>query len=660
VRNDHTIEAGVRQREACRILLVDALGGLREAVSEVLTLPEFDLCATAEMAEAPRLAEAARANGQPFSLAVIDPQVSADFADTEAVSRLCEADPNLQIVVCADRMEPAWEEAAQAGRVEFVAKPFCTSHVRQIIRVLASRWTLERASERMKRELEAVREKAALLDKVPDAIFVLDLEGRILSWNPGAERLYGRAADQVIGDRGHPLLGGDARQLAEAKRVTLEAGAWAGEYRQRHADGRELTVESSWTLVRDADGPPKSLLVINTDITVKKQLELKSIRAQRLETIGTLTGGIAHDLNNVLQPISMAMDLFRAQMSDPKCQHVLNVVSRNTERAAELIRQVLSFARSVEGERLLVQPADIVAEIASVVRNTFPKAIDFRQTPVVEPWQILGDSTQLCQALLHLCMNARDAMPEGGTLTIAVKNIHIDAHFAALHADATPGDFVVIAVTDTGCGIPENLREKVFDPFFTTKEPGQGAGLGLTTTLTIVRSHGGFVTLNSKSDRGTTVRLFLPAVKSEPQPGVPRRRASDRRAALGSSERGDGELVLVVDDEPSVSTVMRLALERAGYRVLVAGNGAEGLRAYEQHRNDIKIILTDMVMPVMDGPGMIAAIKTFDPGARIVAMTGMSTKASVDAVRQLGVERVLSKPCTSRVILGALREVLEA
>jgi PAS domain S-box-containing protein len=635
---------------------VDDLGGLRETLNG--RLAEFDLRETAVLAEAVELAAAARNAGEAFSVAVIASRNLASPEAREALAGICAADPDMNVIVCAEPGTACWKPAHRPGRVEFIEGGLYPAHVCQLARLLAAKWTLRQASRRHRQELEAVREKAALLDKVPDAIFAQDLEGRLLSWNPGAERLYGRSADSLLGTIIQPLLGGDPERIREIERITLERGAWNGEYSQRHAEGRELTVESNWTLLRDDQGQPRSLLVINTDITVKKQLELKSLRAQRLETIGTLASGIAHDLNNVLQPISMAMDLFRNQLTDPKSQEVLDLVSHNTRRAANLIRQVLSFARSVDGDRELLHPATIVSEVAAVVRNTFPQTITLRQLPAVEPWPLLGDSAQISEAVLQLCLNARDAMPEGGVLTLGMKNIHIDQPFASLHVDATPGDFVVISVTDTGYGIPEELRDKVFDPFFTTKEPGCGAGLGLTTTLTNVRSHGGFVTLHSMEGRGTTVRLFLPAVKQEVVTMTPLRGPASRQPQP-PEKMGAGELVLLVDDEPSVSTVMRLALERAGYRVVVAGNGAEGLRAYEQHRSEIKIVLTDMVMPVMDGPGMIAAIKIVDPGSRIVAMTGMSTKTSLETVRQLGVERVLSKPCSSKVLLSALREVLE-
>jgi CheY-like chemotaxis protein len=382
-------------------------------------------------------------------------------------------------------------------------------------------------------------------------------------------------------------------------------------------------------------------------------LEAKNLRTQRLESIGTLAGGIAHDLNNILQPITLAMDILRTEFSDPSSREMLDLVTENARRASSLVRQVLSFARGVEGERVSIEPNDLAGEIAIMVRETFPKNIGLRLENPETSWPLSGDSTQLHQVLLNLCVNARDAMADGGVLTIGVENVEIDARRAALDPDAVAGRHVVFTVADTGTGIPPDLHEKIFDPFFTTKGPGNGTGLGLATTLGIVRSHGGFITLKSRQGGGATFRVFIPA--GEIESGAAPESVGSAATAVS---HGEGELILVVDDEAPILNIMSRTLEASGYRVLTASDGLQGSEVFARHAEDIDVVITDMVMPRMDGAEMIAALKSLRPDIRIIAISGMTTEESIDEINRFGVQRIVSKPFTVTAVLGAVREVL--
>jgi nitrogen-specific signal transduction histidine kinase/ActR/RegA family two-component response regulator len=415
-----------------------------------------------------------------------------------------------------------------------------------------------------------------------------------------------------------------------------------------------LTVESRWTLICDEENRPRAILVINTDVTEKKQLQARFLRAQRMESIGALAGGIAHDLNNILHPISLSMEMFRAHFPDTADRGMLDLVLASVERATSLIRQVLTFARGSEGERVAIPASTLVSEIETIVRATFPKTITFESHVDADIWPVRGDATQLHQVLLNLCVNARDAMADGGSLFFTAGNAKVDELQAAMQSEAASGRYVAFVVTDTGTGIPASIREKIFDPFFTTKEQGKGSGLGLATSLGIIRSHNGFITVDSTDGLGTTFRVFVPAAETAES-------AEGATSGTGIADlHGNGELILVVDDEAPILTALRATLERFGYQVLCANDGAEGVRLYAQNETKPAVVLTDICMPHMNGVALIGALKRLDPHVKVIATTGMTTVANTDAIHQLGVERFISKPFDSQTVLRALKQILAA
>ena len=354
----------------------------------------------------------------------------------------------------------------------------------------------------------------ALLDKARDAIAVRDVEHRLTYWNKGAQRLYGWTAEEAIGKNADRLVyKEESSMLIEAKKSVIEEGEWIGELHQVTKDGKEIIVESRWTLMHDSEGKPKSILVINTDITEKKKFESQLLRAQRIESIGTLAGGIAHDLNNVLTPIVLSLQMLKQKFKDEQSQRLLTILENNSQRGANLIKQVLSFARGVEGERNPLAAKHVIREIEKVLKETFPRSIEIRTDIQKDLFTISGDATQLHQVIMNLCVNARDAMPNGGILSITASNFFIDKNYAQMHTDAKVGSYIVIAVSDTGTGIPPKIMDRVFEPFFTTKEHGKGTGLGLSTALAVVKSHGGFINIYSEVGKGTTFSVYLPLLK---------------------------------------------------------------------------------------------------------------------------------------------------
>lgn len=493
---------------------------------------------------------------------------------------------------------------------------------------------------------EVLREQATLLDKARDAILVRDLQHRITYMNKSAERLYGWSLGEARGRSVRDLLYRDFDAFPAAMQTLLDTGEWVGEIEQIRRDGAVLVIEGHWSLVRDDRGEPKSVLAINTDITQRKQLEQQYLRAQRLESLGTLAGGIAHDLNNVLTPIMMSIGMLQEDEHDAERLEVLATIEASAKRGAEMIRQVLTFARGAEGRRVEVQLGPLVHDIVKIAGETFPKSIRIEERIDGNLWALQADPTQLHQVLLNLSVNARDAMPAGGRLVISAENLFIDEHYAAMHVNARVGPYLAIAIEDTGTGMPRETVDRIFEPFFTTKELGKGTGWGLPTSLAIVKGHGGFMHVYSEVGVGTRFRLYLPAHAATSQPDVP---------VAPALRHGNGETVLVVDDEAGIRDITRRTLDAFGYRVLLAGDGAEAIEQYVEHQAEIAVVITDMMMPGMDGAATIEALRRLNPRVRIIAASGLVGPE----ITATGTRHFLRKPYTARTLIEALSQVLQ-
>ncbi len=497
----------------------------------------------------------------------------------------------------------------------------------------------------LKQAEQKICEQAALLDVATDAIFVKNIQNQILFWNKSAELLYGWKVEEAVGKDALALLYEDLPLPESALLIVIKNGSWQGELKQVQKNGDEILVESRWTLVRDEFGEPKSILIVNTEITQKKQLEAQLLRSQRLECIGTLAGGIAHDLNNVLAPILLAVPLLQMKLSDPQSEHLLKMLENNVKRGANLVRQILSFARGIEGRQTTVKVKSLLTEIEDIITGTFSKSITCHTYISDNIWHVHGNATQLHQVLMNLVVNARDAMPDGGIMTISAENLVIDEHYAKMHIDAQVGCYVAITIADTGIGIPQTIQERIFEPFFTTKEVGKGTGLGLSTALGIIKNHGGFVNLYSEVNQGTQFQIYLPcSTKVEIDP------PSEELEPL----TGNGELILVVDDETTIRDVTKSSLETYNYRVLTASDGVEAVAIYAQNKHEISVVLLDMMMPWMDGAIAIRTLQKINPHVKIIAMSGLLSNQNIAESAGTGVKGFLSKPCTARELLQAI------
>lgn len=500
---------------------------------------------------------------------------------------------------------------------------------------------------------DKIAEQAHLLDVALDPIILRDMENNLIYWNSAAEKLYGWTWDEARALKSHQFISKeDLPKYERGMKEFLEKGECRLELQHLAKNGRKLITLSRWSLVRNRDGNPYARLVIDRDITEQRYFEVQLRRSQRMESLGTLAGGIAHDLNNVLSPILMSIQILNLKITDPNLKKLISSLEASTKRGSDVIKQVSLFARGTEKNFAPQQMRYIVMEIESIIKASFSKNIQLRIGVSKDLSMIFGDAAQLQQMLMNLCLNARDAMPDGGRLTVTAEGMTMDESFARMVLGAHPGQYVVLTVADTGTGIPMEIQEKVFEPFFSTKDKGKGSGLGLSMVYTIAKSHNAFIKLYSEVGKGTEIKIFFPATQQSEGTIVPR---EDVPPAMGN-----GEQILIVDDELSVLQVSKEILEAVGYRVLTAADGAEATALFASaEKGSIDLVITDMNMPLMDGSSTIRALRRLDPNLRIVVSSGLLTDVNSAGVAGLEIQGYLNKPYTADQMTLMVSKVLK-
>jgi hypothetical protein len=419
----------------------------------------------------------------------------------------------------------------------------------------------------------------------------------------------------------------------------------------KRKDGTKLVALESTTVVSSGNGQAQLLQGTWRDVTKQRELEAQFLRVQRMESVGSLAGGIAHDLNNVLAPILMGIQMLLERHEDDVTRRYLCTMEGEAKRGANLVRQILMFSRGVEGRRITLQLRQLIADIEKMLQQTFPKSIAIVTSVAPDLWTVTGDKTQLEQVMMNLCLNARDAMPNGGVLSIMAGNQILVPGRVGPAADKHE-PHVVIEVSDTGQGIPHENLSRIFDPFFTTKKMGAGTGLGLSTVSAILTSHGGFISVDSVVDQGTAFNVYLPAL------GAVQEEKNITRGA-SSFPTGNGELILVVDDEAAIRDMVRTILENYGYRVLVAADGIEGVAAYSKHRDNIRLVLTDLEMPRLSGLELIRGLERVNAAVQVVSVSGLIDSGGLEQSAARPIRAVLQKPFTPAELLKTLHDVLQ-
>lgn len=500
------------------------------------------------------------------------------------------------------------------------------------------------------RDRQQIEQQSQILDQVSDAVSVLGLDGRILYWNQAAVRLFGWSADEAIGrNERHLLYRGDVQSYFKMQRETIAEGFWAGEMPKIDRSGKLLNVEHRRTVLRDPSGAPKGYLCMNIDITDRKKRERAALRSQRLESIGTLAGGIAHDLNNVLTPILMGAKLLTSGRNLKNTDVVLQTIVASAQRGAELVKQVLAFAGGNRKENSAVNVGLLVAETRGLMEHTLPKSIQIRTSVAEDCPQILGDPTEISQILMNLCINARDAMADGGQLTIEAEPARITENALQIDPMARPGNYVLLKVIDTGCGMTPDVLDRIFYPFFTTKEVGKGTGLGLATVQGIVKVHEGFINVYSEPGQGTAFYVYLPAFNTTSGPS--------EEPPKPDQVLGTGMTVLLVDDEPFILQMTSAALQGNGFEVVTANNGVAAVSVFAQRHENIDVVLLDMMMPGMDGLKVLDELRRIHSDAVVIACNGLRTTQREEEALKRGAKAFLTKPYSEEGLLQVLSAV---
>jgi len=509
--------------------------------------------------------------------------------------------------------------------------------------------------EHAEAQLRQIEERHRLIfDHNPLPIWLYNCETlRFLAVNDAAVQHYGYTREEflsmTIRDI-HPVK--DIPELLTTIERVWGTVRCRRECRHQRKDGSVIQVDivsSDFT----SDGCV-ARLEIASDITDKRLLEEKVLHAQRIESIGMLAAGIAHDLNNVLAPIMFAAPLLRGSVVTERDQDILDTLEKSAVRGAGLVKQILGFARNTAGDFQQTQVKHLVRDIVSIMEETFPKSIRIEHHIAPDLWSVYGNATQIHQVLINLCVNARDAMPQGGILRLSAANRIIAAEEARHIPGASAGDWISLEVADTGTGISPEMMDRVWTPFVTTKGEGLGTGLGLPTVKGIVASHHGFVELQTRVGHGSTFRVSLPAIEREP--------AHSGRCPPNAIPRGNGEIVLLVDDDIAIRKTAAAVIEIHGYRVIPCKDGAEALATFEARSREIDLVVTDVDMPRLGGLALIRALLQLRPELRLIAMSGLTRVDPLDShiaeVRTM-VQEVLQKPFMSENLLLAIHRVLQ-
>jgi PAS domain S-box-containing protein len=544
---------------------------------------------------------------------------------------------------------------AKDGRklaVEFVSNVYMEGD-RQVIQCNIRDISARKHSEAALRESE---ERLKLVARtVSDVIWDWNIQTDRLWWSDGFMTTFGYENSDLEPGREswkcrvHP---NDVDRIVSEVADALETGAdfWTSEYRFRRRDGAFASVLDKGYIVRDASGAASRMVGGIRDLTDQRNAEVQTARARRMESIGTLAGGIAHDLNNVLTPVMMSIELLKGGSGDePGRRAILDAIQVSCRRGADLVRQVLTFARGVEGQRVQVLLRSQIEELKKLIGESFPSNITIVTRAPEDLWQMTGDPVQIQQVMLNLAVNARDAMPNGGTLTITAENVNLDPKDLGRSRQSSAGRQILLKVSDTGTGIKQADHEHIFEPFFTTKKIGEGTGFGLAIVHTIIEGHGGFVIVESEVGQGTTFKIWLPA--------DPLHRTVESLPPYQSAmPRGNGELVLVVDDEFTIRTITERNLESFGYCVITATNGAEAVAIYSKRSNEIELVITDMMMPVMGGAAAVREIRRINPRAKLIVVSGLD----VDEELKASVNGFIAKPFSAPELAQMVHDVLNA
>jgi two-component system, cell cycle sensor histidine kinase and response regulator CckA len=588
---------------------------------------------------------------QPWDIVIADYTLPV-FSAPEALQLLQNQQRDLPFIIVSGTIgEEVAVAAMKAGAHDYLLKDNLARLVPAVER------ELREARERQKRLYaeQALRESEErfrqLAENITESVFWMSdpTKLQIFYVSPAYDRIWGRSSTSLYTNfmEWIEAIVPEDRERIQTKFFEQSLlGNYDEEYRIMRPDGSIRWIRDRGFPIKDFAGIPYRVVGIAEDITNRKLTEAALRRSERLESLGTLASGIAHDLNNVLTPIIGIAQLLPLQIPnlDEQAKRLLQILNESAYRGTDLVKQILSFTSGIESKPTNTQVSHLLLEIEKVIQQVFPKNIELSTDLPQDLKLIAADATLLHQVFMNLCVNARDAMPNGGKLSIVAENIAIDENYALMHLDAQVGSYVMVEIADTGMGMRPEILDRIFDPFFTTKEIGKGTGLGLATAIGIVKSHHGFINVYSEVGKGSQFKVYLPATD-----------ASETETVVDvEPQMGEGELILVVDDEVPVQQITQATLEAHGYQAMTANDGIEAIAFYAEHKHEIKVILLDMMMPALDSVTTIRTLRKLNPQVQIITMSGLATNESVSKTMNEGAQAFLAKPFTASELLNLL------
>ncbi len=491
-------------------------------------------------------------------------------------------------------------------------------------------------TERKRKEIK-IREQASLIELIHDSVIVIGSDKKIKYLNYSAKKLFEIKSGEILGKRIEDLFStAFIESTNEAFETLKNKNSWVGEISLKLDSGKEIIIESSWSNIAISNDNPDSILIINTDLTEKKEMETQFYRKQRMESLGTLSSGIAHDFNNILTPILISLDFLKQKYHDNTANNIIETLQQTVNRGTELVKKILSFSKGMNIKNKIISPSVMIKEMLKIITETFPKSIMISIDIQDNLWNIKGDATQLDQVVLNILVNARDAMPNGGEIKVKLNNCKILNDVQLFNSVMKTGDYVSISISDTGSGIDPIVIEKIFEPFYTTKPIGKGTGLGLSTSYAIIKSHNGHIEVKSNYGKGTVFIIYIPKSESEKIQEVAGK-------ILQHNIISSNDTVLIVDDEPAILEMYSYLLHFHGYKLLSANDGVEAFNIFKTNENKIDTIITDINMPNMNGITLAKLVREKNKLVKIIGATGNSENANIIDSENL-FDFVLEKP----------------
>jgi PAS domain S-box-containing protein len=642
---------------------------------EAVQPTQFEVDSAYQGQEGVLLVKKALEAGLPYAMAFVDVRMPPGWDGVETTRRIWELDPNLQVVLCTAYSDYSWDEMFEKlghrDGLLVLKKPFDAVEALQLAHALTEKWWLHQQFRRKMEELESrvaehqraeesLRLLSSAVEQSKESIVItdaqLDLPGpKILFVNPAFTQMTGYTAEEAVGKTPR-ILQGPRTDKTVLKRLlqNLQQGeTFAGEAINYRKDGKEFNMEWQIAPICNANGKTTHFVAIQHDITARKRLEAQLVQSQKMETVGKLAGGIAHEFNSILTAIIGQSELLRNDLpaGSPLVKNAMEI-SRAAGRAATLTRQLLAY-----GRKQILQPETldlnrVIASMEGMFHHLMGGGVDTQIVTAAGLHAVKADAGQIEQVIMNMAINARDAMPNGGKLTLETANVSFDEESVGRYPELKAGDYVMLAIADTGAGMSEEVKARLFEPFFSTKAVGQGAGLGLSTCYGIVKQSGGHISVYSEVGRGATFKIYLPQV--EQQTRIPVQRLDSQELPRGT------ETILLVEDDPALREMASTLLRRLGYTIWAAANGVEAL-SLKQQRNvgHIDLLFTDVVMPHMSGKELADRVEALYPHTRILFTSAYTESAIVhQGVLNKGVA-LLQKPFTPSALANKLREVLD-